>query len=466
MNSAVIQAPLVYDAPRVPGWPIFGNLPGITRMGTLEYFQQCWERYGDTFRVRLGSRDVVCTAHPDAIEHVLVTHRDKYVKGPTYRGLRMLTGDGLLTLEGDPWRKRRRMAQPAFHKESIRSLVEAMARITGEVLDELQARLPDGGTVDAHQEMMHLALEIVGETLFGQRLGKHSDDSAGAFGAALEILSNRGNVPVAIPLSVPTPGNLKLRRALGLLDKLVYDIIGGARKVDDGRATLMRMLIDARDADTGEALGDKELRDEVITLVLAGHETTALLLTWGFTLLGRHPEIISRMRAEITDVLGDRVPTAEDLPKLVYLRQVVDEILRLRTPTWALGRDVAEDDVLCGMRVYKGETVMPLVFLTHRHPVFWEDPERFDPERFQPSRAKGRHQWAYVPFSAGPRMCIGNLFTMAEAQVILAMLLQRGDFELASLKPVPTKPMMTLRPGAPVKMRLRWRRHRVAATHV
>jgi len=448
------------DAPRVPGWPLIGVLPGITRLGTLEFFTRCWQRYGDTFRVRLGPRDVVCVSHPDAVEHILVTHREKYVKGPTYKGLRLLTGDGLLTLEGDPWRKRRRMAQPAFHKESIRSLVEAMASVTGDVLDELQARLPQGGTVEAHQEMMHLALEIVGETLFGQRLGAQSDDSANAFGAALEALSNRGQVPVNLPLSVPTPGNLKLKRSIALIDEMVYSIIARARRVDDGRATLMRMLIDARDADTGEALTDRELRDEVITLVLAGHETTALLLTWGFTLLGKHPEIVSRMRAEVTEVLGERVPTADDLPKLVYLRQVVDEILRLRTPTWALGRDVAENDVLCGLRVFKGETVMPLVFLTHRHPTFWEDPERFDPDRFAPGRARGRHHWAYVPFSAGPRMCIGNLFTLAEAQVILAMLLQRGEFELASLKPVATRPMMTLRPGGPVPLRLRWRKRR------
>jgi cytochrome P450 len=460
MNSAVLSKPISYDAPRVPGWPILGALPGITRLGALEYFTRCWEKYGDTFRLRLGPRDVVCVTHPDAVEHVLVTHREKYVKGPTYQGLRLLTGDGLLTLEGDPWRKRRRMAQPAFHKESIRSLVEAMARVTGEVFDEWLARMPNGGTFEAHEEMMYLALEIVGETLFGERLGKSSGESSAAFGAALEALSNRGNIPVAIPLSVPTPGNIRLRKALTLLDEMVYSIISRARRIDDGRATLMRMLIDARDADTGEALTDRELRDEVITLVLAGHETTALLLTWGFTLLGRHPEIISRMRAEVSEVLGDRVPTAEDLPKLVYVRQVIDEILRLRTPTWALGRDIAEDDVLCGMKVYKGETVMPLVFLTHRHPAIWEDPERFDPERFAPARAKGRHHWAYVPFSAGPRMCIGNLFTLAEAQVILAMMLQRGDFELASLKPVPTKPMMTLRPGGPVNVRVRWRKRR------
>ncbi|HEY7956479.1 MAG TPA: cytochrome P450 [Polyangia bacterium] len=457
MSSLALSRPLVPEAPRAPGWPILGVLPSLRYYGAIDYFTRAWRRYGDTFRVRLGTRDVLIVVHPEAIEQVFLKNRENYIKGPTYRSLRMLTGEGLLTLEGEPWRKRRRMAQPAFHKESVRALTASMVAVTRDTLDALHARLPDGGIVDAHHEMMRLTLEVVGETLFGQRLGDRTDASAGAFGDALELLSRRGNNPVAIPLSVPTPGNLRLRRALALLDELVYAIIGRAREAS-ARPTLLSMLCDARDADSGEALTDRELRDEVITLVLAGHETTALTLTWGFTLLGRHPEVVARMRAEVAEVLGDREPTADDLPRLIYLRQVIDEILRLRSPVWALGRDVVGDDTLCGVRVRAGETVMPLPYLTHRHPGFWEEPERFDPDRFAPKRAEGRHHWAYYPFSAGPRMCIGNLFSIAEAQVILAMLLQRCDVELTSMRPVPLAPMMTLRPGGPVEVRLRWRK--------
>lgn len=458
MSTLAIPAPLSQEAPRLFGWPLVGVLPSLRYHGAIDYFTRAWRRHGDTFRVRLGPRDVLVVTHPDAVEHIFVTHRERYIKGPSYRQLRVLTGEGLLTLEGEPWRKRRRMAQPAFHKESVRALTASMVSVTRDSLAALKERLPEGGVVEAHHEMLRLTLEVVGETLFGQRLGAHTDESAGAFGDALELLSRRGNNPVALPLSIPSPGNLRLRRALALLDEMVYAIIARARK-GSARPTLLSMLIDARDADTGEALTDRELRDEVITLVLAGHETTALTLTWGFTLLGRHPEVVARMRAEVAEVLGEREPTADDLPRLPYLRQVVDEILRLRSPVWALARDVAADDTVCGVRVRAGETVMPLPYLTHRHPGFWQDPERFDPERFSPARAAGRHHWAYYPFSAGPRMCIGNLFSLVETQVILAMLLQRCDFELTSMRPVPLAPLMTLRPGGPVGIRLRWHKH-------
>jgi cytochrome P450 len=304
--------------------------------------------------------------------------------------------------------------------------------------------------------MMRLTLEIVAQTLFGQPMGSRSSVSADAFAQAMEVLSDRGNLPFSLPQSLPTPGNRRLRRSLRALDELVFGIIAQAR-TRAGHPSLMGMLMESRDAETGEGLGDRELRDEVITLLFAGHETTALLLTWGFTLLGRHPEIVVRMRDEVAAVLGSRVPTAEDLPRLVYLRQVIDEILRLRGPVWALGRDVVADDEICGVRVRAGEIVMPLNFLTHRHPAFWEDPDRFDPDRFSAERSRGRHPWAYLPFSAGPRMCIGNLFTIAEAQVILAMLLQRCDLELTTLKPARARPLMTLRPAAPIHIRLKWK---------
>ena len=471
--------------PRVFGWPVVGALPAFLRKGGLRYMTDEWRRHGDIFRLRLGKKSVVAVVHPEAIERVLTTGREVYVKGKTYDMLRVLTGDGLLTLDGDPWRKRRRLAQPAFHKEAIRRLTDAMVRVTVEVLDGWRAHAGSGGTpagreanpatprearparcvsrnglMEAHGAMMHLALEIVGETLFGRRFSAdESDGSARAFGEALELLSTRGNVPV--PQWLPTPGNRRLRAALAHIDDMVYRIIREARTRErDARPTLLGMLLESRDADTGEALSDRALRDELITLVLAGHETTALLLTWAFTLLGRHPEVVARMRAEVRDVLGDRHPTAEDLTQLPYLRCVIDEVLRLRSPVWALGRDVAADDELCGHRVRAGEMVMPLPYLTHRHPAFWEEPARFDPDRFRPERKAGRHPFAYLPFSLGPRMCIGHVFTIVEAQIVLALLLQRCDLELASLREVPLKPQMTLRPAAPVHVRVRWHRTR------
>ena len=449
----------IAEPPLVPGFPVVGSVPEMIRLG-LDFFVEKWRRYGDVYRVKAGTRNMVIIAHPDGVERVLGSNRDNYYKGHIYDDLRVLTGEGLLTLEQEPWRKRRRMAQPAFHKESIRNLTATMARITGEKLDEWRRRLPEGGTVDMHREMVQLTLDVVGDALFGSRLEREDTDASGrAFGEALELLSQRSNAAVQWPAWVPTPGNVRLRRAIRLLDAMVYDIIARARAGSSaaGTPTLLRMLIDARDADTGEGLVDRELRDEMITLFLAGHETTALLMSWGFTLLGREPPVVEKMRAEVREVLGQRVPTADDLPRLTYVRQVVDEILRLRSPVWSLGRDVAEDDVVAGFRVRKGDIAMPMVYLTHRHPDFWQDPERFDPERFRPEQVKARHHWAYYPFSLGPRMCIGNMFTLVEAQIIWAMLLQRIDFELPPGPPVQAVTHMTLRPKGAVNVTFRWR---------
>lgn len=452
------------DLPRARGVPLLGALPQLSWHGAIPYYTRCWQQLGDMFRVQLGHRSAVVLVHPDAIAEVLVTNRENYVKGATYDHVRMLAGDGLLTLEGSAWRKRRRMAQPAFHKESIRTLVASFVRVTREGFDALERRLIGGGVIEAHTEMTLLTLDIVGETLLGRRLGPTADASARAFQDAFEVLARRSEIPFSIPRWLPTPGNRRLVAALCTLDELVHAIIADARaRPSTSAPTLLSMLLEARDADSGEPLSDSELRDELITLIMAGHETTALLLTWGFSLLGREPAVVARMREEVEHVLGGREPTADDLPRLVYLKQVIEEILRLRPPAWVLGRDVAADGVLCGHRVRAGELVMPIPYLTHRHPDYWEQPERFDPERFRPEAVKARANLAYVPFSAGPRSCIGSLFTVAEAQVILAMLLQRADFSLASDAPVPMKPLMTLRPGGPVAVRLTWRAARSAS---
>jgi cytochrome P450 len=213
----------------------------------------------------------------------------------------------------------------------------------------------------------------------------------------------------------------------------------------------------ARDAESGEALSDVDVRNEVVTLFLAGHETTALLLTWGFTLLGRHPEIVQRLREEVASVVGDRAPSMDDCQRLTYMRQTIDEILRLRSPTWTVARDAQKADEISGFRVRPGDIVMPMNYLTHRHPEFWPDPERFDPLRFTPEAARLRPRAAYYPFSTGPRMCIGNTFSIVEAQVILTLLLQRTEFSLATDAETKMVAGVTMRPGAPVPLRIKFK---------
>lgn len=446
-------------APAVFRFPVVGNLPEIAHRGMLEFLQREWRKHGDVFRLRLGPRNVLVVAHPDGVERVLGSGRENYVKGSTYDAVRLLTGAGLLTMEGDAWRARRRLENPAFHRESIKKFVSTMAQVTREAIAAWRWRLPNGGVFDAHHEMMRLTLEVVAATLFGQRLGEDTGDSSGrAFGEALGLVSERGNAPVQIPLRIPTPANLRFRRALRTLDDAVYDVIKKARAAGPEAApTLLGMLLQSRDADTGAGLTDQELRNEVLTLFLAGHETTALLMTWGFTLLARQPAVVARMRDEVSAVLGDREPTAEDVPKLVYVRQVVDEILRLRPPAWVTARDAVKPDAIRGIRVEEGDMVMAAIYLTHRHPDFWEHPERFDPDRFAPEKAKGRHHWAYLPFSLGPRICIGNVFSLTEAVVLFSMLLQRIEFSMLDPDAVRMEPTVTLRPAGAVPLRIRWR---------
>jgi cytochrome P450 len=448
------------------GYPIVGVVPKIARVGMLEFLTEAWERDGDMFRMKLGPKTMVGMAHPDAIEHVLVKNRANYVKGDTYDSIRPLTGEGLLTLEGEAWKKRRRLAQPAFHREKLNELVETMVAVTADALGAWKTQFADGRAFDAHIEMMRLTLDIVGATLLGQRFSHDTKTgSADAFSTALELLSTRGNSPFPFLRWVPTPSNVRLRRALSFADTMVHDIIRQARRegarAGAGRGerppTLLEMLIDARDADTGEGLSDRELRDEVVTLVLAGHETTALLLSWAFTLLGRAPEVVQRMRSEVLEVLGQRAPTPEDLPRLTYLGCVIDEVLRLRPPVYTVARDVVADDVVMGHLIRAGETILPLLFLAHQHPDFWPEPSRFDPERFRKDRKEARHHGAYAPFSLGARVCIGNVFTLIESKIILAMLLQRGDFELASDAAVRQKAVMTVRPATPILIRMKFR---------
>lgn len=454
------------EAPQGKPLPWVGHLLHVAHHGMWDFLAKEQRERGDYFRLTLGPRQMFVIAHPDGVERVLGTNRDNYIKKTSYDSMRLLTGDGLLTLEGDTWRTRRRMANPAFHRESIRRFVRSISGISQEALAAWRWRIPNGGTLDLHHEMMLLTLEVVAETLFGQRMGEAAGDTSGrAFAEALKVLSDRGNTGVRLPLHIPTPGNLRFRRILQTLDTEVYRILDAARKETEPRAvpTLVHMLLQARDEDTGQGLTDRELRNELMTLFLAGHETTALLLTWLFTLLSRSPQVVERAEAEVDAVLSDREPTSDDVPKLVYLRQIIDEALRLRPPAWSIARDTVADDVIGGFHVRAGDLVLPAIYLVQRHPAFWPHPERFDPDRFAPDRAKSRHHYAYLPFSLGPRICIGNIFALTEATVMLATLLQHTRISMDAPDAVRIQAGITLRPSGPVPVRVRWRRSRAQA---
>jgi cytochrome P450 len=309
--------------------------------------------------------------------------------------------------------------------------------------------------IDVAAEMSRLTLGIVARALFGTALGEDEDEFRGAVSGGLAYANHLVNHFFALPLAVPTPANRRARRAVSRLDRIVWKVIGERRRDARDRGDLLSMLISARDAETNEVMTDRQLRDEVVTFLVAGHETTAVTLSWTWHLLAQHADVERRLHTEVDAVLEGRMPTLADLPELRYTRMVLEESMRLYPPVWGTMRQAYADDVVGGQLVRKDETVTVSPWLTHRHPDLWERPEEFDPERFTPERSAARPEYAYFPFGGGPRRCIGNQFAMMEAQLILAMTVQAFSLHAVPGHPVEPDPILTLRPRHGVWMTLR-----------
>ncbi|MET0342878.1 MAG: cytochrome P450 [Polyangiales bacterium] len=441
----------------IPGpraWPLVGNLGML--QGLLRFTEVQWQAHGDVFAIHAGGMRGVVIADPELIQRVLITNRQNYVKGPVYDGARKILGDGLITLEGDAWRARRTLAQPAFHRQSLVRLTAIMAESGARFFDELARQIGDQpAELDAHRAMVRLTLDVVVHALFGKGLLDGDEVSYEALSQALEVISDAAN-GVPLPEWVPTPHNVKFRRTLRALNGNVHQIITRARQVGEQDGTLLSMLMSAREED-GSPLSDVAIRDEVITLFLAGHETTALTLTWMLVLLKSEPEVLARMVAEVDAVAPDRDPEFADIAKLEYVRRVIDETLRLRPAAPMVARNAVQDDVLGGYHVAKGAVVIPYIWGVHRHPAYWRDPLRFDPDRFLPGANKTRHPCSYLPFSSGPRSCIGNSFSLIEAVLLVAQLLRRFTVTIGPVEDVRPVAIGTVRPSSPVRMTLRRR---------
>lgn len=437
--------------PGPAGVPLLGHYrPMLT--DRLGFLTNAFLDHGDVVRFHFLGMQATLLAHPDAVEQVLQKNHRIYTKQTRgYGRLREFLGNGLVTSEGDFWLKQRRIAQPAFHRRRIDGFAGVMVQAAEELVGRL-ARAADGGSaVDVAHEMMEITLRIAGETL----LSTDPSDRAQAVGKALDVVLHEANLrinaPMVVPESVPTPRNRRYRAAAKALDDIVLGIIEQRRR-GERRDDLLQMLLEAEDEETGERMDDRQLRDEVMTMFLAGHETTANMLTWTLYLLSLAPEHARRVREEAIAVLGDRPATAADCKALQYTKQVLQESMRLRPPVWVVGRSPSEDDFVDGYRIPAHSLVFLSQWVTHRHPGFWDDPEGFDPERFAPDRVKRMHRAQYFPFAAGPRMCIGAGFAMMEGQLLLATLLRRLRFDLAPGHPVEMEPLITLRPKHGMKM--------------
>lgn len=396
--------------------------------------------------------------HPVYYKHILQDNNSNYTKQPTpsFQVLGASLGSGLLTSDGDFWLRQRRLAQPAFHRKRIAEFVTTMVALTEKMLERWEA-WPEDRPIEFATEMHRLTLEIVGRTLFSRDL----TGEAGHIGESLDELSQLTIALTTSPfgiysLKVPFwPSTRRLRQINQGFDKVVYEMIAERRANPTDRGDLLSMFMLTRDEETGATMSDKQLRDEALTMILAGHETTAVTLAWLMILLGRHPDIREKVEEELAEVLGGRSPTMEDYPNLVYTNQVVSEALRLYPPAYVIARYGHEADEINGYEVGKDAIISLSTYHLHRLPEFWPDPERFDPSRFSKEQSAERARFAYMPFGGGPRQCIGNQFALVEAAVLLAMILQRFDFQLAERAVVEIDPLITLRPKGTVPVYLK-----------
>jgi len=420
---------------------------------SLGFIEGLAREYGDVAQYRMAHMTWYQVNHPHGIARILQENYRNYGKGALTLGiLRPVAGNGLFLSEGEFWLRQRRLMQPTFNHRSVAAFGQMMVEATRAMLEGWEPHAAAGRPFDVLREMSRLTLDVVSRALFSTHVG----DEAGAVGRAVttlvEDIGYRFQVPFYPPPAVPTPRNLRYRAALRALDNAVYGIIEARRRGETTGDDLLGLLMSVRDEETGEGMSDKQLRDEVITLFIAGHETTAVALTWAWHLLALHPASAEKLHTELAETLGSRAPTPADLPKLPYARMVIEETLRLYPPAWITNRQAVADDEICGYRIPASAIVLVSPYVMHRHPAYWDNPDAFEPERFTPERSAGRPYYAYFPFGGGPRQCIGKGFALMEAQLILATVAQR--YRLSHIPGHTAEPqaLSTLRPRGGLAM--------------
>jgi len=437
--------------PRIPtgprGLPLIGVIRDV-RKDSLGFLMRTATEHGPVSGYRLGPGRSYLVSHPDGLKHVLQDNVQNYTKDHvSYSLMRRVVGDGLVTSQGETWLKQRRLAQPAFHRARISAMAEQMVRAAAELSGQWSDAQRSGEPRRAARDMLGLTLRIVGEALLGTDVRAQTEAVSAAFNVISEQTVERFRDLRILPPILPTAYDRAFRQANQSLREVVATLVAQRRQHMEDRGDLLSMFMLAQDEETGERMDDAHVQDEVLTMLLAGHETTATALTWTWALLEQNPDAERAFHAELDSVLGGRLPTAEDVPRLVYTRRVLDETMRLYPPVYILSRKVVSDDTICGYQVLGGSMLDVSPYVTHRLPEFWPDPERFDPDRFSPERSATRPRYAYFPFLGGPRQCIGNNFALMEGVLILATLGQRHRPRLvAGYTPKP-EPLITLRPS-------------------
>jgi cytochrome P450 len=436
-------------APRGPRSRFPGDfLLRITR-DRIGFFSELAHNYGDVVAFRVGGQQMVLLVHPDDIRDVLVTQQKNFTKGRALERAKLLVGNGLLTSEGEYHMRQRRLVQPAFHRARVNAYADAMAQAAGEFRDQWR----NGASIDANADMMRLTLNVVARTLFGARLEHSATDIGRALTDAFEAFDFGYSPLTAITDRIPTPRRRRFQAARAYLDGIVYKIINDRREDGTDHGDLLSMLLAAHDVEgDGTGMTDEQLRDELLTLFIAGHETTANALTWTWLLLARNPAVAKTLHCEVDTVLGDALPTADLVPSLTYTRAVIAESMRLYPPAYILGRRSIAPHQVGDAEFPKGTIFLCSQYLTHRDARWWPNPEQFRPERWLETDAE-RPKFAYFPFGAGSRICVGEQFAWMEAILLLATLSRRWSIKVDGPDPA-LEPIITLRPkgGLPAKV--------------
>ena len=455
MASTVSPAPPKEQPPPGPGSFLVTVAAGLR--DPLASLQRWHRDYGDVVTLRRGAAFLV--AHPDGIKHVLQDNHLNYQKGARYRrALGRLMGDGLLTAEGTAWKRQRRLAQPAFLRTQHERFAETIAKHTQTLVADLTEAARTGEVFELHHALAHHSLTIMLDLMFSDDLQDRSQAISKAFLQAEQTLDIvRAFLPIDVPQWVPTPSNIRFNRALAVLDGFIRDVVAERRSSGVVRSDLLSSYLEARDEQGGAGLDDTLLRDEMITLLPAGHETVSDSITWAFIELMQHADAYDRVCAE-ADSLPEAIAPLALTSQVPFMTMVVQEALRLYPPGWGFLRTAIQEDVILGYRIPAGARVLLSPYLMHRDSSLWNDPDRFDPERFTPTQSAGRHRFAFFPFSAGPRQCIGAGMAMLEAQLTLALTSSAVRLELVDRQPIRPLPRVSLKPASPVMVRARARR--------
>ncbi|HRK29746.1 MAG TPA: cytochrome P450 [Tepidisphaeraceae bacterium] len=439
-------------APLAPGAPFIG-LAARMRARPLQTLEQAFRDTGDgeAVFIRLGPYKATIFRHPDLIKRIFVDNAANYTKQTRgYLKARLVLGDGLVTSEGELWQRQRRIATPAFHRQRIAAFAEIMVSATEKMTGTWasQCEPANGTTIDIFRELMNVTLHIAVQTLIGIPAGKELDDVSAAVTEVLERTNDIITNPLSLPLWFPLPKYARFKSSLRVLDEFVYSAIESKRRKPAATesADLLSMLLAARDEQTGEGMSDRQLRDEAVTILIAGHETTANALSWAIWLLGEHPDMQQRAFEEVSAVIGKRSAGIEHLPALKFTRAVAEEAMRLYPPAWMIGRRAICDDTIGPYTIRADEFALISPYLTHRHPGLWDDPAKFDPGRFLDGRSERLPKFAYMPFGGGMRFCIGASFAMIQATLMLATMIRRVCFERVTEQHVEPYAMITLRP--------------------